>query len=188
MINEAELAQRLGLSADRLKEFLSVSEYRKFKKNSVLFEGNIVCDWLGYIINGAVRTYCVNDLGEEISFLLQVNGDFFGDYESYITDQKSNFIIKTTLDTEILVFDKKRLDELIDSDIFWIKFSRTMSDICFLEAKRRIEDLLFYSPEERYQNLLRRSPEIIRKIPQKYISSYLGITAQSLSRIRKRSN
>lgn len=188
MINETELAQRLGLNADRLKEFLSVSEYRKFKKNSILFEGNVVCDWLGYIINGAVRTYCVNDLGEEISFLLQVNGDFFGDYESYITHQKSNFIIKATLDTEILVFDKERLDKLIDSDIFWIKFSRTMSDICFLEAKRRIEDLLFYSPEERYQNLLRKSPEIIRKIPQKYISSYLGITAQSLSRIRKRSN
>ncbi|MEZ0007246.1 CRP-like cAMP-binding protein [Flavobacterium sp. 28YEA47A] len=188
MINETNLAQRLGLSTDRLQEFLTVSEYRKFKKNSVLFGGNAVYDWLGYIVSGAVRTYCVNDLGEEISFLLQVNGDFFGDYESYITNQRSNFIIKTTLDTEILVFDKEKLDKLINSDIFWIKFSRTMSDICFLEAKRRIEDLLFYSPEERYLNLLQKSPEIIRKIPQKYISSYLGITAQSLSRIRKRSN
>lgn len=188
MINKIELGKRLGLTTDRLQEFLAIAETKSYTKNSMLFEGDAVCDWLGYIVNGAVRTYCVNDLGEEISFLLQVNGDFFGDYESYITNQKSNFILKTTLDTEILFFEKERLDELMDSDIFWIKFNKTMSDICFLEAKRRIEDLLFYSPEERYNNLLKKSPEIIRKIPQKYISSYLGITAQSLSRIRKRTH
>ncbi len=169
-----------------LQAFLSTAETRCYKKGSILFERDTVYNQLGYIKSGAVRTYCINDQGIDISFLLQVNGDFFGDYESYITGKRSAFIIEAAVDTEVLLFDKKRLDELIASDISWLRFSRTISDICFLEAKRRIEELLFFSPEERYFNLLQKSPEIICKIPLKYISTYLGITPQSLSRIRKR--
>lgn len=186
MMHDPVLAGKLGLSPGRLEEFLSVSERRSYRKGDVLYPRNTICNELGYIISGAVRTYCINDQGEEISFLLQVNGDFCGDYESYVRRSRSAFILEAMLDTEVLLFEKSLLDELIDRDIFWLRFSRTIADICFLEAKRRIEDLLFFSPEERYFHLLSKSPEVIRKIPLKYISSYLGITPQSLSRIRKR--
>lgn len=116
----------------------------------------------------------------------EMNGDFFGDYESYLTGRRSRFIIEAMMDTEVLLYDKQDLNRLIDSDMFWLRFSRTIPDVCFLEAKRRVEDLLFYGPEERYFRLLNKMPEIVQKIPLKYISSYLGITPQSLSRIRKR--
>lgn len=186
MIFESSLAERTGLSKERLGEFLSISEKKSYRKGEILFQRDTICTQLGCIVSGALRTYCVNDLGEEISFLLQVDRDFFGDYESFITKKRSAFIIEAIIDTEVFLFDKERLDRLIDSDIFWTRFSRTISDICFLEAKRRIEDLLFYSPEQRYSTLLSKSPDVIRKIPLKYISTYLGITPQSLSRIRKR--
>ncbi|NML20699.1 Crp/Fnr family transcriptional regulator [Pseudoflavitalea sp. G-6-1-2] len=181
-----DLAVKLGLETRRLEELLAVSSIEKYSKNQLLLESGTTCNRLGYIIEGSLRTYCINSLGEEISFLLQVNGDFFGDYESYLTGKKSNFIIKTTLESEVIWFGKTELEQLMQTDQFWFLFSKKISDICFLEAKRRIEDLLFYSPEERYLNLLNKSPEIIQKIPQKFISSYLGITSQSLSRIRKR--
>ncbi|MBO9732999.1 MAG: Crp/Fnr family transcriptional regulator [Chitinophaga sp.] len=186
MLDEQDLAAKLSLDKVRFQEFLSISETKVFKKNTTIFDGRTTCNWLGYIINGAVRTYCINDRGEDISFLLQVNGDFFGDYESYITGHKAEFIIEALLDCEVLIFEKTALERLMESDIFWLKFGRQMADIVFLEAKHRITDLLFYNPEQRYQNLLQKSPEVMRKIPQKYISSYLGITPQSLSRIRKR--
>jgi CRP-like cAMP-binding protein len=186
MWDQENLANKLGLNAGRLQELLSISAVMHYSKNQLLLENGTTCQRLGYIINGSLRTYCVNPKGEEISFLLQVNGDFFGDYESFLTGRKTNFIIKATLDTEVIWFEKKGLEELMLSDQFWLLFSKKVADICFLEAKRRIEDLLFYTPEERYRNLLNKSPEIIQKIPQKFISSYLGITSQSLSRIRKR--
>lgn len=63
-----------------------------------------------------------------------------------------------------------------------------MTEVSFLEAKRRIDDLLLNTPEQRYLNLLQKAPEVLQKIPQRYISSYLGITPQSLSRIRGRIN
>jgi len=186
MFFESCLAERTGLSKERLREFLSISEKKSYRKGDILFRGDRICNQLGCIVSGALRTYCVNDMGEEISFLLQVDRDFFGDYESFIMQKKSMFIIEAIVDTEVFIFEKERLDRLIDSDIFWTRFSRTIADICFLEAKRRIEDLLFYSPEQRYSMLLSKCPEVIRKIPLKYISTYLGITPQSLSRIRKR--
>ena len=184
--NKEDLARKLGLETRRLEELLAVSSMVKYPKNKLLLENDMTCNRLGYIIEGSLRTYCINSNGEEISFLLQVNGDFFGDYESYLTGKKTNFVIKTTLETEVIWFEKTELEQLINTDLYWLHFSKRISDICFLEAKRRIEELLFYSPEERYLNLVNRSPEIIRKIPQKFISSYLGITSQSLSRIRKR--
>ncbi len=95
-------------------------------------------------------------------------------------------VIKTLLKTEVLYFDKKDVELLIQKDIFWLGLAKHISDLVFLDAKQRLDELFFYTPEERYLNLLKKSPEILNKIPQKYISSYLGITPQSLSRIRKR--
>lgn len=180
------LGKRLGLEGGRLRELLAIMQKRHCRKGDIIFQRNTVCNSLGYIVNGALRTYCVMESGAEISFLLQVNGDFFGDYESYLTGERSEFIIEAMMDTEVLLFDKQELDRLTGSDVFWLGFSRTIPDVCFLEAKRRIEDLLFFGPEERYFRLLNRMPEIVQKIPLKFISSYLGITPQSLSRIRKR--
>lgn len=186
MINESELADRLELSNSRMKEFMSVTTVRHYEKNDLIVQQGVTCDWLGYVSEGAIRTYCITDDGADVSFLLQVNGDFFGDYESFISGKPSDFRLEAMLDTEALVFHKAGLQQLIDRDLFWLHFSKKTADIVFLDAKRRIKELLFYTPEQRYHNLLQKSPEVIQKIPQKYISSYLGITPQSLSRIRKR--
>lgn len=179
--------REFNLSEAQCEAFIGCAEYRHYPKHHLLLQDTFKTqDTLGYIINGAIRTYCVNDEGQEISFLLQVNGDFFGDYESYIRQTKSYFILETLLDTDVLLFNKGRIEQLAQSDLFWMEFTRKMADFTFIEAKRRIEDLLLYTPEQRYLKLLKKSQEIIQKIPQKYISTYLGITPQSLSRIRKR--
>ncbi len=181
-----KLSATLQLPAHRLDELLELCFTVSYLKHDAVRTANRVFDRLGYIIEGAVRTYYINEKGEEISYLLHVNHDFFGDYESYITGNKSEVWIETLWDTEVLFFGRSAIEALIRKDIFWMGFAKRISDLVFLDAKQRINDLLFYNPEQRYRNLLNRSPEIIRKIPQKYISSYLGITPQSLSRIRKR--
>nr|WP_305049736.1 Crp/Fnr family transcriptional regulator [Elizabethkingia bruuniana] len=141
---------------------------------------------LGFIIKGALRTFTINQEGEDISFLLQVDGDFFGDYECFLSGAKSNWQLQTTTRTEIVLIEKQHLHFLMERDSFWIGFYKQIADICFLEAKRRIEELLFYTYEQRYLNLLTNRPKVIEKIPQKYIASYLGVTTQSLSRIKSR--
>lgn len=156
------------------------------KKNQNWLSEGDRADKLAFIIQGAMRSYLINSKGEEINLLLQVNQDFVGDYESYISGKKASLYIKALIETELFVITKEAINELVSKDTFWMDFKVRMSDYAFLEAKRRIEDLLLFTPEERYLNLLRKSQEVLQKIPQKYISTFLGITPQSLSRIRKR--
>ncbi|ERJ59061.1 hypothetical protein M472_09785 [Sphingobacterium paucimobilis HER1398] len=156
------------------------------KKNQNWLSEGERADKLAFIIQGAMRSYLMNDKGEEINLLLQVNKDFIGDYESYISGKKASLYIKAMIETELFVISKDTINDLAQQDVFWMDFKIRMSDYAFLEAKRRIEDLLLFTPEERYLNLLRKSREVLQKIPQKYISTFLGITPQSLSRIRRR--
>ena len=181
-----KLAETLQVSMERAAEFLEICYIVNYDKSKVIEPRNGVFDRLGFILNGAVRIYYINEKGEDISYLLQVNNDVIGDYASYITGKKSMAVIQTFLKTEVLYFDKKDIETLAQKDIFWLGITKHISDLTFLDAKQRLDELFFYTPEERYLNLLKKSPEILNKIPQKYISSYLGITPQSLSRIRKR--
>jgi hypothetical protein len=86
----------------------------------------------------------------------------------------------------VLYIHKSNLDKLIEKDPFWLGFAKYISDRAFLSAKQRLDELFFFNPEERYLNLIKKSPEVVQKIPQKYIASYLGITTPSLSRIKRR--
>jgi len=182
------LSTILQIPIKRVEEFLGICYVMTHEKNEMIETKNGVFDKLGYIINGAARIYYVNDKGDEICYLLQVNGDVIGDFASYITGQKSQAKIEALLKTEVLYFDKSSLEQLIQQDVFWLGFAKHLSDLSFLSAKQRLDELFFYTPEQRYLNLLKKSPEVVQKIPQKYISSFLGITPQSLSRIRKRIN
>ncbi len=183
-----KLSNTLQIPLKRIEELLNICYVVMHEKNEMIETKNRVFDKLGYIINGAARIYYVSDNGEEISYLLQVNGDVIGDFASYITGEKSQANIETLLKTEVLYIEKSKLELLMKQDVFWLGFAKHLSDLAFLSAKLRLDELFFYTPEQRYLNLLKKSPEIIQKIPQKYISSYLGITPQSLSRIRKRIN
>jgi CRP-like cAMP-binding protein len=94
--------------------------------------------------------------------------------------------IQAIEDCEILLLQKDDLQKLYKKEAYWQQFGRVMSEKIYLDAKKRIDDLLCYSPENRYLNLLKKEPILVQKIAQKHIASYLGVTEQSLSRIRSR--
>ena len=157
------LKSMFQLPQNRIEQFLSICYIHTFKKNEFIEVKNKHFNRLGYILNGATRTFFENNQGDEISYLLQVNGDVIGDYASFITNEKAQVKIKTILTTEMLFFEKNHLDELIQNDIFWLAFAKRLSDLAFLSAKQRLDELFLYTPELRYLNLLNKSHEIIQK-------------------------
>lgn len=181
-----KLSTELKIPISRTEEYLDVCTIIHHSRKEILRPENSLFNSLGYIINGAVRTFYIDQQGIEISYLLQLNGDAIGDYANFISGESSNLHIQFLLDSEVLYIHKRRLEQLIDKDPFWMGFAKKISDLAFLSAKQRLDELFFYNPEERYLNLLKKSPKLIQAIPQKYIASYLGITNQSLSRIKNR--
>ncbi|KQC00826.1 Crp/Fnr family transcriptional regulator [Pedobacter sp. Hv1] len=156
------------------------------KKNNFFLKSGEKCKYLGFVESGTMRSYYINENGIEKNFDFYFDRNFFTDYESILCNTKSNLNIQALEETKILLLNKEDLQKLYLKEAYWQEFGRVMAERIFLNAKKRIEDLLYYSPERRYTNLLKEAPLVFEKIPQKLIASYLGITPQSLSRIRNR--
>jgi CRP-like cAMP-binding protein len=89
-------------------------------------------------------------------------------------------------DSEIVFISYQDLNSLYESNANWGKFGRLLAESFFQQAQTRTEEFLFFSHEQRYIRLLENHPNIVERIPAYHISSFLGITNPSLSRIRKR--
>ncbi len=155
-------------------------------KHDFLLQPGAICHHLGFVVNGTLRTFYVDSAGNDVSFLFHWTGQLFTNYESVLTRQPSTLAIQALEPTTVQLIHRDDLFALYETSMYWQRFGRIMADQIFLTARQRINDLLFLSPEERYLALLSQQPTVFQKIPQKYIATYLGITPQSLSRIRKR--
>jgi len=167
-------------------EFYALLKHVTLSKSAYFLKEGSLCHYLGFVKQGALRSYYNHEAGDELSFMFHFENQFFSDYESILCGTISNLNIQALEDSEILLLHKDDLQRLYSKEAYWQEFGRKMSEQIYLNAKKRIEDILYYSPEDRYKRLLEDYPFFFQRIPQKYISSYLGVTPQSLSRIRRR--
>jgi CRP-like cAMP-binding protein len=174
------------IDAEHSAFFFSLLEIKILKKNDHFLRMNEPCHYLGFVKKGTLRSYYINESGDEISFVFHVDNQLFTDYESILLKTTSKLNIQALEDTEVLLLHRDDLENLYKTESYWQEFGRKITESIYLSAKKRVENLLCYSPEKRYENLLIENPTIFQKVPQKYIASYIGITPQSLSRIRKR--
>ncbi|MFZ4928093.1 Crp/Fnr family transcriptional regulator [Chryseobacterium sp. Mn2064] len=184
------LAQALAVDEFRIDTFYELLEFRELQRKQFLIQQEEYCHFIGFVINGTLRTFYVNEEGDEINFLFHFHNRLedmgFTDFESFLLQEKAKLNIQALEKSYVALISRKNWMELTHSDEYWQVFGRRMTEVVYLAAKHRIEELLYFTPENRYLKLIENYPEIVLKFPQKYIASYLGIQPQSLSRIRKR--
>ena len=144
-----------------------------------------VCNFVAFIISGSVRSYYIDEDLNETNLLLCAQHEFITDYESFVKQEPAKLHIQSMEGGEAIFLDQGGLTSLYDSSFYWNKFGRIVSEHIFFNSKRRTEELLFKSPKKRYLSLMENHPDFFQKYSLKDIASYLGITPQSLSRIRK---
>lgn len=137
-----------------------------------------------YVLQGSLRVFVVDGF-EEHTIRFGYNGDFITALDSFIEEQPSELYIQAIKKSELKVILKKSFMDLIESDPallqFWVKILGQL--IC--RQMERERDLLTASPMERYKRVLARSPQLFQEIPHKYIASYLRMTPETLSRLKK---
>jgi CRP-like cAMP-binding protein len=143
------------------------------------------CQKIAFITKGAVRMYYIIK-GEERSKDFQFEGQFTGSLASMLTQTPSKFAIAALEDTTLIEINGSDLLSLYDDYKVWERFGRIYLTNSFLYKEKREASLLFDSSTTRYENLVREQPQHIQRIPLKHLASYLGITPESLSRIRKK--
>lgn len=162
----------------------------KFSASSVDAKHELVSfekksNFLFFVLKGCIRKYCEKD-GEQITIQIITENQFAIEFISFITGQTSKNTLETLETCELLVIKKNDLEELYNLVPKMNIFIRKMLEIVLLNTGSMLNDFIMLSPEERYLKLVENNPEILNRLPQHIIASNLGISATSLSRIRKR--
>lgn len=170
-----------------------IAESRAFWKPRMIAKGDffnmqsMVCNDLGLIIKGIFRIYYRDPkTEEEKNLFFFTEGQFVVSFRSFISQNPCWYFIEAMEDSEVIFISYKDLNGLYDSNKNWGKFGRILAETFFAYAQSRTEEFLFFSHEKRFLRLLEEHPNIVERIPAYHISSFLGITNPSLSRIRKR--
>lgn len=167
-----------------LKIIMPYFEPKKIKKTTLLEIGK-VSNEVFYLIKGCIRLYCEKD-GEELSTYFFTENMFAGLYDSFLSRKPSKVAIETLEECKVLILTHKGQEKLYEISPKMNEFIRKAIEQRFILLHDLFISYLLNSPEERYLMLQKDRPELLQRIPQRQIASYIGVTPVSLSRIRNR--
>jgi CRP-like cAMP-binding protein len=160
---------------------------KTFEKGEIIINEGDKNNNVFYIRKGLVRSYLINEKGEEITFQLFAEKQLFGNVHAILFNEPSKFTLETLEKTKLYFTDLKTFQDLNTTNSDFLKIDNGIFGRQILkQAFQRIDSFVFLSPEKRYQQYLKDYPNIINRVPDKYIANVLGITPVSLSRIRQR--
>lgn len=167
--------------------FKSKLQRRIIPKKTIFLKINEIENHISFIESGVVRLFLPKENPEkEITFGFSFKNQFVSAYDSFLTQKPSLYQLQALTETSILSISYTDLQEVYQTTQIGNLIGRLTAERLFLIKSKREQNLLNLTAEERYLNLFKERPELIKVIPLKYISSYIGVTAQALSRIRKR--
>lgn len=156
-----------------------------YKKKDCLLQAGSTCRHLYFIDTGLVR-YFLENKEEEITYNFAREGEFVCDYISFLEQSPSEKTIECLEDTQVLVIPHRDLQQFYTRVAQGERFGRLCMESFYVSSIRQIKSLYVDKPGQRYLNFVRTYPDLQQRVPQYYISSYVGVKPPSLSRIRKR--
>ena len=171
------------ISDKALEALLDICTPIHYKKNEIISNIGGTCKTIYFVRKGALRIFYFkgdNDITDSMEF----ENAFVARVESLVSGQPSRKGIQAIEDTEMLAIDAEKLFRLYDD---YLEVERLFKKIflnAFMAMVNRIESIQFHGAETRYANFIKEHPDVLKRVPLKYIASYLGITQVSLSRIR----
>jgi CRP/FNR family transcriptional regulator, anaerobic regulatory protein len=155
-----------------------------FNRNEFLVrEGRTNTD-LFYILSGSIRIF-FTDGPEENIIRFGYRGSMISALDSYIQENPTKLSLQAIRKTEVKHISKERFMEVLNSSPHYKEIWIKLLEILILQQMEREQDLLTSSPAERYKRVLSRSPQLFQEVPHKYIASYLRMTPETLSRMKK---
>lgn len=160
--------------------------HQLLKKHYFLKAGD-VCKYAGFVTNGAMRQYLIDEKGNDHIIQFAIENWWVADRESMYHQTPSLYHIEALEDTQLLIISRKSAAALEEA---WPAYAQLMIELKENNAfagQKRVVRALSYTAEEKYRNFLHQFPTLSQRVPQHMIASYLGITPETLSRLRKSS-
>ena len=178
------LAQCNDFSSEELDLILSKMEYKRVPKKTRLLNIGEICDFEAFVLKGIGISYFIHENGSKVILSFASESWWLSDIESFHRQTPSKMCIETIEEMEILSLSLKDKEELLHSIPKLERMYRLILQNHLVNYQQRLLANIAQSGKERYQYFIEKYPEVIQRVPQHLIASYLGITAEFLSRIR----
>lgn len=158
---------------------------KKLRKRQYQLQEGDVCNRLAFLEKGALYSYSVDAKGVQHVIQFAFAGWWIADLYSFFTKEPSKLNIEALDDCELLLMDREQHGKLLKQLPQYETYTRILYQNAYIALQRRLEGTLGLTAEEKYSHLLKQYPEILNKVPLHLVASYLGVTPETLSRIRK---
>jgi len=172
------------MKGEAFSHLFEKSELITFKKGDIIVESGKVCKYLFLVENGLLRNFYYDGKGNDITHWFAKEEMLATVPQSFFNQEKSFFNIEAIEDTQTRIFSYQNLEDAFQQSRIVERFGRILITQIMITLGQKVVDLQTKSAEKRYEELIDNYPDIFRRANLGHIASYLGITQQSLSRIR----
>ncbi|WP_299484970.1 Crp/Fnr family transcriptional regulator [uncultured Allomuricauda sp.] len=178
------IARYVTLSDDETEQFISILKTTRIKKRQFVIQPGFVSEYRNYIVEGAVRVFYLDDHGKEHTVSIGIEDWFFTDFHSYLTRTPAEYYAEALEDSLILQMKYEDVEDLCSRIHPLCQYFRLYIERALSHSNQRVITNISKTSEERYWEYVNKYPQIANRIPQYVLASYLGISPESISRIR----
>ena len=178
--------KKVNLTQEEQNVIKSYVTPKKLRKKQYLLQEGDVCKFIAFVEKGALREYSLDENGNEHIIQFGLEGWIISDLYSFLTGEPATYNIDTLEDAELVLISKSAHDELLLNVAKYETYTRLQITGAYIAMQKRLTSIIGSSLEERYSSLMALYPNIVQRVPQHMIASYMGLQPETLSRLRRK--
>jgi len=182
---QSYLVERSGISVLEFQSLLPYLKEKEIPKGTILLQKGAICTHSFFVESGLLRAYSIDSSGKEHVIQFAPEGWIITDRSSVFFNHPSDYFIETIETSKVIYFSHDFINQASEISSSFRNYNERLLQNHIRQLQHRIQYLLEATAEERYLDFISIYPDLLLRVPQWMIASYLGITPESLSRVRK---
>ena len=182
---EKKIKEKISITDDEFDYCKSLFIEKKLKRKKYLMQEGDVCRYTAFVHTGLMRSFTVDAKGNEHILQFAMEGWWMADLASFITEEPSPYNMEALEDCELLLITKPSWETLLEKIPQFERYFRILIQNNLIATQRRLMHSITETADQKYLKMIQTYPECVQRIPQHMIASYLGMTRETVSRVRK---
>ncbi|KQT23284.1 cyclic nucleotide-binding protein [Chryseobacterium sp. Leaf405] len=182
----SHIQNKVDVTDEQKSELQSFFNYKKLRKKQYLLQEGDICKQLSFVSKGLLKSYFLDEKGSEHINMFAFEGWWISDFNSFINQEKAVLTIDAIEETELLMISREDYENLMIKIPVMDRYFRILYQNSLITKDYRLIVSNSFTAEEKYTQFVQKNPEVIQRIPHNLIASYLGLSPETVSRIRKK--